>query len=76
MKIIDNRAENNKMLLSNLEEGDTFELNNCIYIKGHQLVGINAFNCHTNSFVYIEENIVIRKVSAKIILSKIIKGED
>ena len=34
MRIIDNRAENNKMLFSNLEEGDTFELNNCIYIKG------------------------------------------
>lgn len=76
MKVIDNRAENNRMLFSDLEEGDTFELNNCMYIKGHQLVGVNAFNCHTNSFVYIEKDKLIRKVSAKIILSKTIKGED
>ena len=76
MKVIDNRAENNKMLFSDLEEGDTFELNNYMYIKGHQFVGVNAFNCHTNSFVYIEKDKLIRKVSAKMILSKTIKGED
>lgn len=76
MRVIDNRAENNRMLFSDLEEGDTFELNNCMYIKGHQLVGVNAFNCHTNSFVYIEKDKLIRKVSAKMILSKTIKGED
>lgn len=76
MRVIDNRVENNRMLFSDLEEGDTFELNNCMYIKGHQLVGVNAFNCHTNSFVYIEKDKPIRKVSAKMILSKTIKGED
>lgn len=76
MRVIDNRVENNRMLFSDLEEGDTFELNNCMYIKGHQLVGVNAFNCHTNSFASIEKDAPIRKVSAKMILSKTIKGED
>ena len=76
MRVIDNRAESNKLFFSDLKEGDTFELSNCIYIKGHQLVGVNAFNCHTNAFVYIDKDTPIRKVSAKIILSKTIKGED
>lgn len=76
MKVIDNRIENNKIFFSDLKEGDAFESNNCIYIKGHQLIGVNAFNCHTNSFAYIDKDALIRKVSTKMILSKTIKGGD
>lgn len=76
MKVIDNRIKSDKIPFLDLKAGDAFEFNDCIYIKGHQLVGINAFNCYTNSFVYIDTDTLIKKVSAKLILSKIIKGED